>query len=82
MTVKREKTRLVVDIHGLRTQQAQNRLEDLISMSDKEIREIVVIHGCNGGTALRDTVRALRHPRIKTIRPDYFNDGQTILTLQ
>ena len=82
MTVKHEKTRLIVDIHGMRTAQAQFRLETLIASCSPQIRDICVIHGCNSGQALRDMVRALRAPRLQSVRPDPFNDGQTILTLR
>lgn len=82
MTIRREKDVLIVDIHGLRVVQAQIKLEDMIAACDPQIRQIRVIHGCNGGTALRDMVRALQSPRLRSVRPDYLNDGQTILTLK
>ena len=81
MTVKREKDRLIVDIHGLRVHEAQFRLETLIASCDADIRTICVIHGCNSGQALRDMVRTLDLPRLAKVRPDFFNDGQTILEL-
>lgn len=82
MTVKREKNRLIVDIHGLRVHEAQFRLETLIASCAPEIETICVIHGCNSGQALRDMVRALEAPRLRSVRPDCFNDGQTILYLR
>jgi len=81
MTVKREKDRLIVDIHGMRVSDAQFRLETLIASCSTDVRAICVIHGCNNGCALRDMVRALKAPRLLKVRPDYFNDGQTILEL-
>lgn len=81
MTVKREQDRLIADIHGMRVAEAQFRLETLIASCGTDVRVICVIHGCNNGQALRDMVRALRAPRLKAVRPDYFNDGQTILEL-
>ena len=81
MTVKREKDRLIVDIHGLRVAEAQFRLETLIASCGAQIRTICVIHGCNGGQALRDMVRTLEAPRLVKVCPDFFNDGQTILYL-
>lgn len=82
MTVKKEKDRLVVDIHGMRVADAQFRLESLLASCGADVRAICVIHGCNSGQALRDMVRALRSPRLVRVRPDYFNDGQTILELK
>lgn len=82
MTVKREKDRLIADIHGMRVADAQFRLESLIASCGADVRAICVIHGCNNGQALRDMVRALHAPRLQKICPDYFNDGQTILYLK
>ena len=81
MTVKREKDRLVVDIHGMRVTDARFRLESLIASCGADVRAICVIHGCNSGQALRDMVRTLQAPRLRAVRPDFFNDGQTILEL-
>ncbi len=81
MTVKQEKDRLVVDVHGMRVADAQFRLETLIASCGADVRAICVIHGCNSGHALRDMVRSLRLPRLQKVCPDFFNDGQTILYL-
>ena len=82
MQVRHEKDRMVVDIHGLRVQDAQARLLDWIARCDPQVRQIVVIHGCNSGQALRDMVRGLHAPRLRAVRPDFFNDGQTILEIK
>lgn len=82
MQVRQEKDRMIVDIHGLRVRDAEARLLDWIARCDPKTRQIVVIHGCNGGQALRDMVRALHAPRLAAVRPDFFNDGQTILELK
>ena len=41
------------DIHGMRVLEAKRELETLIGRADKSIREIVVIHGYHGGSALK-----------------------------
>lgn len=82
MQVRYEKGRMIVDIHGLRVHDAEARLQAWIAACDPKVHEIVVIHGCNGGQALRDMVRALRAPRLARVRPDFFNDGQTILEIK
>lgn len=82
MTVRKEKDRLIADIHGMRVADAQFRLETLIASCGAQIRAICVIHGCNNGTALRDMVRALEAPGLRKVCPDPFNDGQTILYLK
>ena len=54
-----------VDIHGMSQEQAKKRLEQLLTRADPSLEELVVIHGHNGGHALRDMVRLrLRHRRI------------------
>ena len=46
------------DIHGMRVLEAKRELETLIGRADKSIREIVVIHGYHGGSALKNMVRS------------------------
>ena len=82
MRIRREKNRLIVDIHGLRVQDAERRLLDWIAACDPDVTDVVVIHGFNQGQALQEMVRALQSPRVARVRPDYFNEGQTILTLK
>ena len=54
-----------VDIHGMSQEQAKKRLEQPLTRADPSLEELVVIHGHNGGHALRDMVRLrLRHRRI------------------
>lgn len=82
MRIWREQNRMFVDIHGLRVQEAERRLLDLIASCDRQTTDIVVIHGFRQGQALQEMVRALHAPRLDRARPDYFNEGQTILTLK
>ena len=71
-----------VDIHGMRCAEAKRQLELLLSRTGKDITEIVVIHGCHGGTALLEMVRKeLHHPRIKS-KYLGLNNGQTTLVLK
>ena len=70
------------DIHGMRAAEAKRQLELLISRADKNIREIVVIHGYHGGSALKEMVRTeLRHPRIQQ-KMLSLNQGETTLILK
>ncbi len=82
MRIRREQNRLIVDIHGLRVQEAERRLLDLIAACDSAVTDVVVIHGFRQGQALQEMVRGLQSPRVARVRPDYFNEGQTILTLK
>ena len=53
----------------MRVLEAKRELETLIGRADKSIREIVVIHGYHGGSALKNMVRseltASSHPAKK-----------------
>ena len=71
-----------VDIHGMRAMDAKRELELLIGRADQNIREIVVIHGYHGGSALKNMVRnELRHPRIQQ-KVLSLNQGETTLLLK
>ena len=70
------------DIHGMRVLEAKRELETLIGRADKSIREIVVIHGYHGGSALKNMVRSeLRNPRIQQ-KILSLNQGETTLLLK
>ena len=70
------------DIHGMRVLEAKRELETLIGRADKSIREIVVIHGYHGGSALKNMVRSeLPHPRIQQ-KILSLNQGETTLLLK
>jgi hypothetical protein len=65
MMVSKDGSTLTADIHGMTVADAKKALERLRSSADKNVTEIVVIHGYLGGKALSDMVRKkLSHPRI------------------
>jgi dsDNA-specific endonuclease/ATPase MutS2 len=71
-----------VDLHGLTEQDAKHRLEHLLSNAGRDVTEVRVIHGYNGGQVLRDMVRLkLRHPRIAS-KLVGLNPGETRLILK
>ena len=75
--------RVEIDIHGFTEQMAIKELERFIVSCDKDVSEIVVIHGYHSGNALKDMVRSsnkLRSKRIKR-RKLTMNQGETILQL-
>ena len=66
-----------VDIHGMTAREAKRSLEQLLSRVEKEVNEVKVIHGYNGGQVLRDMVRKdLKHPRISA-KLVSLNPGET-----
>ena len=71
-----------VNLHEMDVPQARKWLEAKVTSAPKKIREIVVIHGYRGGTALMNMVRkSFRHPRVirKVVG---MNQGTTILILK
>lgn len=71
-----------VDLHGMRTEDARFRLEHFLTHAPREVKEVMVIHGFNSGTALRDMIRQdFSHPRIKSVLKT-LTDGQTRLILK
>jgi len=82
MKVSREGGLLTVELHGMRAEEARQRLLSLVEHAGTDVREILVIHGYHSGQALRDMVRnELSSPRIREIRPA-FQAGQTVILLK
>ena len=74
---------LTIDIHGLYVEDALERVSDFIASAPRDVEKIVVVHGYNRGTALRDAIRdRLRSPRIRMVEPAFFNDGETYVWLK
>ncbi len=77
------KSVITIDIHGLTSDEAKRQLLGRINRANAETEKIVVIHGCNNGTVLRDMVRKqIRSNRILEIAPTFLNDGQTTIYLK
>lgn len=82
MQVTRQGEFLIVDIHGMHSAQAKERLLWLLGHQCKGIAQVKVIHGYHTGRILRDMVRKeLHHPRIQR-KMLSLNDGETILILK
>ena len=82
MHVTKAGSTVEVDLHGLTAEDAKRRLERLLSNLGPQISEVRVIHGYNGGQALRDMVRLrLKHPRIAS-KLVSLNPGETRLILK
>lgn len=72
-----------VDIHGMTKEEARRYLLSEIENAPVSLREIVVVHGCNSGTALQLMVRKQLHsPRIHSMLPALADDGITIIYLK
>ncbi|MBR4198180.1 MAG: Smr/MutS family protein [Bacteroidales bacterium] len=74
---------LTIDIHGLFVEDALERVQGFIDRAPLGTEKIVVVHGYNRGTALRDAIRhRLYSPRIRMVEPAFFNDGETYVWLK
>lgn len=73
---------MTVDLHQMTTAVAKNHLAAKVTHAPKEVREILVIHGYHGGTALQNMVRkSFRHERVSRVILG-LNPGETILILK
>jgi DNA-nicking Smr family endonuclease len=74
-------TIMELNIHGMTVQQAKKELQSVLKACPKTVREIDVIHGYNGGTALQQYVRSFKHPKVENVIIG-MNNGKTTLILK
>lgn len=74
---------ITVDLHGKNTYQAKVSIDALLRRAGSGTYRLRLVHGCHGGTALRDLIRTeyARHPKVKRLilSPD---GGTTELVLR
>ena len=72
-----------LDIHGRTRRQAYFLVRRALDAAGQDVYRVRVIHGCTGGTVLRDMVRGefCRHPRVKRVATG-LNPGETFLVLR
>jgi len=72
-----------VDIHGMVEYDAIKYLEKTLATLNKNVTEVIVIHGFNKGNVLKEMVRNPNKLRSKKIlrRKITLNQGQTILVI-
>ena len=71
---------LTVDLHGCNQYQAKIRLDSAFRRVGREVYRIRVIHGHNGGTALRELTRTYEnHPKVKRMT---VTEGDTTFILR
>ena len=72
-----------IDVHGLRVEDALYDIGEFIARQPHGVEKIVVVHGYNNGTALKDAVKSRLHsPRIQEIAPSFLNPGETVIYLK
>ena len=72
-----------IDLHGKNCHQAKVAVDAALRRARPGVMRLRVIHGCNGGTALRDLVRGeyAAHPKVQRLETRR-GDGVTDLILR
>lgn len=71
---------VTIDLHGQTVESAGKLLTQKLKQFSDEVREVTVLHGFHGGTALRDMVRRYKNPRIER-KILGLNQGETIFVI-
>lgn len=74
---------LEIDVHNMTRQQAVTAIDAKLRRVNASVYRLRIIHGYNGGTALRDEVRTRYrdHPKVLRVETGR-NPGQTDLVLR
>ena len=71
------KTTIVVDVHGMKCAQARRFINNIINTAHCAVR-LVIIHGYNHGTAIKEMLSSNFHnAHIEEQFPDIYNLGMT-----
>ena len=73
---------LRIDIHGMYVEDAMELLRDRVARAPLGTEKIVVIHGYNRGSALKEAVRRFRAPQVVEVVPSFLNEGETVIWLR
>ena len=72
---------ITVDVHGMKCGQARRFINNIINITLSGFR-MVVIHGYNNGTAIKDMLATdFSNERIVSKNADSYNPGRTVLQL-
>ena len=73
---------LRIDLHGMYVEDAMELLRERVARAPRGTVKIVVIHGFNRGSALKEAVRRFRAPRVVEVSPSFLNEGETVIWLR
>ena len=73
---------LRVDLHGMYVEDAMELLRERVARAPRGTEKIIVIHGYNRGSALKEAVRRFRSPRVVEVAPSFLNEGETVIWLR
>ena len=71
-----------IDVHGMYVEDAMELLRERVAHAPRGTEKIVVIHGYNRGSALKEAVRRFRAPRVVEVAPSFLNEGETVIWLR
>lgn len=71
-----------IDVHGKFVEDALQAVRQAIASAPFTIEKVVVIHGYNNGTAIKEALRRLHGPRIVEVSPSLLNPGETVVWLK
>lgn len=71
-------TEIVLDLHGLSCREARHMIINLLNILRQKVH-IILIHGYNHGTAIKEMLPTIRNEHIASIQPDSYNAGRTHL---
>lgn len=71
---------LQIDLHGHTVESSRKLLTQSLKNLPSDVREVTVLHGFHGGTALRDMVRRYKNPRIER-KILGLNQGETVFII-
>lgn len=74
---------VAVDLHGKTVYQAKVAVDAQLRRAGGSVYRLRLIHGCHGGTALRDFIRSeyAGHPKVRQVLPSP-DGGSTDLVLR
>ncbi len=70
---------VTLDVHGLKCTQAKKIINNLLNAVRQKIR-LIVIHGFNHGTAIKEMLPTLQNNHIVNLQLDELNPGKTFIT--
>ena len=76
------KKHIELDIHGMSVDEAKMYLELSLSVSQKDVEEVIVIHGYRGGNALKNFVQNDFKSKYISRKYVWLNPGITSLILR
>lgn len=70
---------ITVDVHGMSCHDALRFIRNIVALHFRDVFVLTVIHGYNGGTAIKETIRDnMISDRVKAVTSCAWNPGVTM----